>query len=88
MSLLNCPDCGKIIYAHHCDGVNVSALKRIKRCAHRAIESFHGCEKCGKLTNWQVKVVDRWATWCGCGNSVLVRTENVCAAPGIPNLDL
>lgn len=49
---------------------HLTDIERIIRIEHRALESFHGCEKCGKLTNWQVKVVDRWATWCGCGNSV------------------
>jgi hypothetical protein len=25
-----------------------------------------GCEKCGQTTTIEVKVMDRWAAWCGC----------------------
>jgi len=33
---------------------------------HRSAPRRGPCEKCGKRTRKQVKVVDRWALWCGC----------------------
>ena len=35
----------------------------------RALPRSEPCEKCGKATRYQVKIIlDRWASWCGCGN--------------------
>lgn len=32
------------------------------------------CEKCGAAAETRVKVLDRWAYWCGCGNNSAVAT--------------
>jgi len=43
----------------------MSTPKKKTRRGRRVLVRGH-CEKCATVTNRQVKVVDRWAYWCGC----------------------
>lgn len=43
-------------------------MLRIEANEHQQSATREKCEKCGTSTRWAVKVLDRWAVWCGCGN--------------------
>lgn len=43
-------------------------MSRIEANECRILGAPGKCEKCNSKTRYAVKVNDRWANWCGCGN--------------------